>query len=83
MIWLEKYKPFIYPSGKRWAAPWPVVACESGENYYASPSGAYGEIPPLPQNQSPRVQDEIAYHLLHTVGEYRAWAEWETACPYR
>lgn len=82
MIWLETYKPFVYPDGTRWAAPWPIAVCESGENYYASPSGAYGEIPPLPQYQSPRVQDEIAHRLYEEGGE-GPWAQYEAGCSER
>lgn len=83
MLWLAKYKPFVYPSGKRWAAPYPVAVCESGENYYVGPAGAYGLIL-APSYMSPKAQDEEAYHLLHTVGAEQAWFRWEReqGCPY-
>ena len=83
MLWLEKYKPFIYPSGKRWAAPYPVALCESGENYFVGPAGAYGLIL-APSYMSPQQQDEEAYRLLHTVGAEQAWFRWEReqGCPY-
>ncbi len=82
MLWLAKYKPFVYPDGSRWAAPYPVAWCESGGNYFVGPAGAYGLILE-PAYMSPREQDEAAYRLLHTVGEYQAWAKWESGCIYR
>lgn len=83
MLWLEKHKPFIYPDGTRWAAPYPVAWCESGGDYYVGPFGAYGLILE-PEWQSPREQDEDAYRLLHTVGAEQAWFRWEReqGCPY-
>jgi len=81
--WRRKYKPFVYPSGRHWAAPYPVALCESGENYFVGPAGAYGLIL-APPWMSPREQDEEAYHLLHTVGAEQAWFRWEReqGCPY-
>lgn len=83
MLWLEEFKPYIYPDGSRWSAPYPIALCESGGNYYASSAGAYGEIPPFPQYQPPKVQDEIAHKLMLEGKEYSAWVEWESGCPYR
>lgn len=85
--WVEKYRPFVYPDGSRWAAPYPVVWCESGPggDYFIGPSGAYGLIPPyFPQYMSPREQDEAAYRTLHEVGVYQAWRRWEIeqGCSY-
>jgi hypothetical protein len=35
--------PYAGPNGTRWAIPWPIVACESGGDWYAhNPSGASG-----------------------------------------
>lgn len=82
MLWREKYKPFVYPDGSHWAVPYPIAICESGENYYAGPSGAYGEIPPLPQYQSPRAQDEIAHRLYVESGD-GPWAPYESGCYLR
>lgn len=82
MLWLEKYKPFVYPSGKRWAVPYPIAVCESNENYYVGPSGAYGLIPPFPQYMSPRAQDETAHRLYLEQGE-GPWAPYEAGCAYR
>lgn len=81
MNWLSIFKPFIYPDGTRWAVPWPIAMCESTENYYVGPYGAYGlvEEPPwLP----PKEQDEIAHQLYLEDGE-GPWAPYETSCPYR
>lgn len=83
MLWRERVKPFVYPDGTRWAAPYPIALCESGGDYNVGPAGAYGEIPPYPQWQSPRAQDEIAYRLMHEGKEYSAWVEWESGCAYR
>lgn len=88
MLWIVKYKPYVYPDGKRWAAPYPIAWCESGGHYYANdqgplPSGAYGEIPPYPQYQPAKVQDEVAYQLMQEGKEYSAWVEWEGGCVYR
>lgn len=88
-LWVAKYKPYVYPDGSHWAAPYPVVWCESGPggNYYISSAGAYGLTSGggFPQNMTPREQDEAAYHALHTEGEYQVWARWEIeqGCPYR
>lgn len=82
MIWLETYKPFIYPSGKRWAVPYPIAVCESNENYYVGPSGAYGLIPPFPQWLSPQAQDEVAHNLYLEQGE-GPWAPYESGCYLR
>lgn len=82
MLWLEEFKPFVYPSGKRWAVPYPIAVCESGENYFVGPSGAYGLIPPFPQYMSPRAQDETAHRLYLEQGE-GPWAPYEGGCAYR
>lgn len=82
MLWLEEFKPFIYPSGKRWAVPYPIAICESGENYFVGPSGAYGLIPPFPQWLPPKRQDEIAHRLYEEQGE-GPWAPYEGGCYLR
>jgi hypothetical protein len=82
MKWLAKYRHYEYPDGSHWAVPYPIAWCESGGDYYASSAGAYGEIPPLPQYQPPKVQDEIAVRLFHESGE-EPWAPYEGECPYR
>lgn len=82
MLWFAKYRHYEYPDGSHWAVPYPIALCESTENYYAGPSGAYGEIPPLPQWQPPKVQDEIAYRLFQEQGE-EPWAPYEQECEYR
>lgn len=82
MLWLEEFKPFVYPSGKRWSVPYPIALCESGENYFVGPSGAYGLIPPFPQWLPPRRQDEIAHRLYEEQGE-GPWAPYESGCAYR
>lgn len=76
--WRAKYKPYVYPDGSHWSAPYPVVWCESGPggDYDIGPAGAYGEIM-APAWQTPREQDEEAYRLVHTVGVYQAWRKWE------
>jgi hypothetical protein len=83
MLWLEKYKPEIYPDGSRWAVPYPIALCESGGDYYVGPSGAYGLIPPFPQYMSPKAQDEVARNLYLEQGEYQPWVKWESECAYR
>lgn len=80
--WLDKYKPFVYPDGSRWAVPYPIAWCESGGDYYVGPSGAYGLIPPFPQWMSPRQQDETAHDLYRELGE-SPWAPYESGCAYR
>jgi hypothetical protein len=82
-LWVLKHKPYIYPDGKRWAAPYPIAWCESGGDYFVGPSGAYGLIPPFEQYLAPKVQDEIAYQLMQEGKEYSAWVEWEGDCQYR
>lgn len=82
MRWLAKFKPYVYPDGTRWAVPWPIAACESGENYFVGPSGAYGLIPPFPQWMPPRRQDEVAHRLYEQLGE-SPWAPYEGGCAYR
>lgn len=82
MLWREEFKPFVYPSGRRWAVPYPIAVCESGENYFVGPSGAYGLIPPFPQWLSPKRQDEIAHRLYEEQGE-GPWAPYESGCAYR
>lgn len=89
MQWREKFKPYVYPNGSHWAAPYPVVWCESGPggNYYISSAGAYGltEGGGFRQWMTPREQDEAAYHALHSQGEYQVWTRWEIeqGCIYR
>lgn len=90
--WVDKFKPFIYPDGSRWAAPWPVAMCESHEDYGVGPSGAYGLIAPFfPQYMSPREQDETAHREIHNpvygsqeAAVYQLWRKWEIeqGCPY-
>src|ERR1041384_1106191 len=82
MIWIETYKPFVYPSGKRWAVPYPIAVCESGENYFVGPSGAYGLIPPFPQYMSPHEQDRVAHDLYLEQGE-APWSPYESGCYLR
>lgn len=82
MLWLEEFKPFVYPDGIRWAVPYPIAWCESGGDYFVGPSGAYGLIPPFPQWMSPRRQDEVAHRLYVEQGE-GPWAPYESACSYR
>lgn len=82
-MWALEYKPYIYPDGTHWAAPYPIAWCESGGDYYVGPSGAYGLVPPLPQYQTPKAQDEIAHRLMEEGLEYSAWVEWEGSCQYR
>jgi hypothetical protein len=82
ILWLLRYRPFVYPDGTRWAVPWPIAICESGEDYHVGPSGAYGLIPPLPQWLPPWRQDEIAHDLYERYGE-APWAPYETACALR
>jgi len=81
MLWLAKYRHYRYPDGTRWAVPYPIALCESTENYYVGPAGAYGlvEEPPwLP----PKVQDEIAFRLFKEQGE-GPWKPYESGCAYR
>lgn len=80
MIWLETNKPFIYPDGSRWAVPYPIAICESGENYYASSAGAYGLI--FARGLSPKRQDEVAHRLYMEQGE-GPWAPYESGCYLR
>ena len=80
--WVAHYKPFVYPDGTRWAVPYPIAICESGENYYVGPSGAYGLIPPLPQYMPPKEQDEVAHRLYEEMGE-GPWAPYEGGCYLR
>jgi hypothetical protein len=82
MLWLAKYRSFEYPDGSHWAVPYPIALCESGGDYYVGPSGAYGLIPPFPQNLSPKTQDEIAFRLYQEQGE-GPWAPYESGCAYR
>lgn len=82
MLWRERFKPFVYPDGKRWAVPYPIAWCESGGDYFVGPSGAYGLIPPFPQYMSPRAQDEVAHRLYLEAGE-GPWAPYEGGCAYR
>jgi hypothetical protein len=82
MLWLEEFKPFVYPDGTRWAVPYPIAWCESGGDYFVGPSGAYGLIPPFPQYMSPRAQDEVAHRLYVEQGE-GPWRPYESGCPYR
>ena len=79
--WLDKYRSFEYPSGKFFAVPYPIATCESGENYYVGPYGAYGLILEEPW-MSPKRQDEVAYDLYRKDGE-EPWAPFETGCIYR
>lgn len=81
MLWFAKYRSFVYPSGKRFAVPYPIATCESGENYYVGPYGAYGLIFEA-QWLPPKVQDEIAYGLYVEQGE-GPWAPYESGCAYR
>lgn len=81
MVDLIRRKPFVYPSGKRWAVPYPIALCESGENYYVGPYGAYGLI--LEREwMSPREQDLAAGRLYAESGE-APWAPFESECAYR
>lgn len=82
ILWRKRVKPFVYPDGSHWAVPYPIAWCESGGNYYAGPSGAYGLIPPFPQYMAPRRQDEIAHRLYLEQGE-GPWAPYEGGCQYR
>lgn len=81
MVWLETYKPFVYPDGKRWAVPYPIAWCESGGSYFIGPYGAYGLIMEPPY-QAPREQDEDAHALYAAYGE-SPWAPYEGGCAYR
>lgn len=81
MVWRAKYKPYVYPDGTRWAVPWPIAACESGENYFVGPYGAYGLILEPPY-MSPPEQDEAAHRLYAEYGE-GPWAPFESGCAYR
>lgn len=81
-LWRARVKPFVYPDGTHWAVPYPIALCESGENYNVGPSGAYGEIPPLPQWQTPKEQDETAHRLYEESGE-GPWVPYESGCAYR
>jgi hypothetical protein len=82
MRWLERFRPYVYPDGRHFAVPWPIAACESGEDYFVGPSGAYGLIPPFPQWLPPRRQDEIAAKLYREMGD-APWAPYEGGCVYR
>lgn len=81
MLWREEFKPFVYPSGRRFAVPFPIATCESGENYFVGPYGAYGLIME-PTWLPPRTQDEIAHRLYEESGE-APWAPFESGCAYR
>lgn len=81
MLWLAEFKPFVYPDGTRWAVPWPIAVCESGENYFVGPAGAYGLILE-PAWMSPKEQDEAAHRLFEQYGE-APWAPYESGCAYR
>lgn len=84
MQWRAKYRSFKYPDGSHWAVPFPIAWCESGGDYYASSSGAYGltEGGGFPQNMPPKMQDEYAYRAFLAEGE-RPWAPYESGCAYR
>jgi hypothetical protein len=80
LMWREHYKPFVYPDGTRWAVPYPIAICESGENYYASSAGAYGLI--FTSWLPPKRQDEVAHNLYMRQGE-GPWAPYESSCYLR
>lgn len=81
MRWARKYRSFVYPSGRHFAVPYPIATCESGENYYVGPYGAYGLILE-PEWMPPKEQDEAAFRLYQAYGE-SPWSNFEGGCYLR
>lgn len=80
MRWEAKYRSFVYPDGTRWAVPYPIAICESNENYFVGPAGAYGLI--FTSWLPPKRQDEVAYRLYLEQGE-SPWLPYEGGCYLR